>query len=183
MVLNNGAWTQDTADATHQSSPSLARWLSEYLNKNRVVLDFGCGNAYYLSKLAEEGFQCIGFEGFQLNNFLFENVYVFDLSQPINFDFKGAVISLEVGEHIPKEGEQNFIDNVTKHCDSDLIFSWALPKQPGVGHVNCQPQDYIIKEVERRGFTFLPIQTQECRDIIDDNTDWFRRTLLIFKKS
>lgn len=178
-----GIWDQWTADKYHQSSPSLARWIADYLNKNRVVLDFGCGNAYYLSKLAEEGFQGVGIEGYKLNNFLFDNVYVFDLSKPLNLEFKGSVISLEVGEHIPKEGEQNFLDTVTNHCDSDLIFSWALPGQPGVGHINCQPQDYIISEVERRGFTFLPIQTQDARDNVDENCDWFRRTLLIFKRN
>ena len=182
MVLENGAWTQETADETHQSSPNLAKFLIGYLSKDRPVYDFGCGIAYYLHHLAKEGFECVGVEGFQLNNFLHDDVIVHDLSHPFDMGEPGHVISLEVGEHIPKVGEQSFLDNIARNCNGKLIFSWALPNQPGVGHVNCQPQQYIIREVERRGFRYLKEETIETRKIIEDNVDWFRRTLLIFER-
>jgi hypothetical protein len=177
-----GAWDQWTADKYHQSSPALAEFLINYLKHSNYVYDFGCGNAFYISELAKEGFSCQGIEGFKLNNFLHPNVTVADLSKPMRCLRTGSVISLEVGEHIPKEGEQVFLNNITSHCDSDLIISWALPDQPGIGHVNCQPQEYIIDQIEKRGFIFLPVNTLEARNNVDDNCDWFRRTLLIFKR-
>lgn len=182
MVLESGAWTQETADAIHQSSPNLAKFLIGYLSKDRPVFDFGCGIGYYLHELAKEGFECVGVEGFQLNNFLHDDVLVHDLSKPFSMGEQGHVISLEVGEHIPKEGEQNFLDNIARNCNGKLIFSWALPNQPGVGHINCQPQRYIIREVERRGFKYLESKSLEVRKLMEDNVDWFRRTLLIFKR-
>lgn len=181
-VLKNGAWTQDVADSTHQSSPMLAEWLKNYLSKNSPVIDFGSGNGFYLSELENDGFECCGVEGFQLNNFKNKHTIIHDLTKPIDLETKGSVLSLEVAEHLPKSGEQTFLNTLTKHCNGDLILSWALPLQPGVGHVNCRPQEYAISEIERRGFTYLPIQTQEARENIDLNTDWFTRTLMIFKK-
>jgi hypothetical protein len=179
---NNGIWNQWQADCYHQSSPKLADFLSTILPKDQFVLDFGCGNAFYISELEKKGFKCAGVEGFQLNNFLHDNIIIKDISQPVNLEIIGSVISLEVGEHLPKESEQIFLDNITKHSSGIVVLSWALPGQPGVGHINCQPQDYIIEEMERRNFIFSPFTTKDARKNIDDNTDWFRRTLLIFKK-
>lgn len=176
----NGIWSQWQADNYHQSSPRLATYLKSKLPIGKPVIDFGCGNGYYISELAKAGFKCIGVEGFKLNNFLHDNIIITDISKPLTFGIKGSVISLEVGEHIPKEFEQNFLDNITSSCDDWLVLSWALPGQPGIGHVNCQPKEYIISEMERRGFTYSEILTEDARKNIDDNCDWFRRTLLIF---
>lgn len=178
----NGIWNQWQADTYHQSSPKLAMFIQSTLHQSERVIDFGCGNAYYIGHLSNFGWECTGVEGHQLINFLHNNVLIKDLTKPIDLGFKGAVISLEVGEHIAKEFEQVFLDTITNHCDSTLFLSWALPAQPGIGHVNCQPQEYIISEIERRGFKLHKGLTSIGRDMIDDNCDWFRRTLLIFDK-
>lgn len=188
----NGAWTQEEADDVHDwaSSPNLAKWLVEFFKGGDRVYDFGCGKAFYLSKLQEAGFgKCWGIEGTKLNNFLIDNIEIADLSQPEpiwwqKFGYeKGDVISLEVGEHIPKEGEQNFLDTITDHCNRYLVTSWALPGQPGLGHVNCQSQEYIISEIERRGFKYMPAETKDARSVIEQHCDWFQRTLLVFKRA
>lgn len=181
-VLKNGSWTQDVADSTHQSSPMLAEWLKNYLNNKLPVIDFGCGNGFYLSELEKHDFICTGVEGFRLNNFKNRNTIIQDLTKPFDLKRRGSVLSLEVAEHLPKSAEQTFLDTITNHCNGDLIFSWALTGQPGVGHVNCVDQNYAISEIERRGFIFLPIQTQDARENIDECCNWFQRTMLIFKK-
>lgn len=181
-MLYNGAWDQWTADKYHASSPMLAGWLAKYLPLDENVIDFGCGNAFYVSELAAVGFNCVGVEGFKLNNFLHDQIIIKDLTEPIDLPIRGSVISLEVGEHLPKRAEQTFLDTITKHCTRHLIISWALPGQPGIGHINCQSQVYITSEIERRGFEFLPMETENARAHVDKNTDWFERTLLIFKR-
>lgn len=181
--MTEGIWDQFTADKYHQSSPKLAAWLAAHLPKNQIVIDFGCGNGFYCCELNKAGFGAMGIEGFELNNFLFDNIVISDLTEPINLPYKGSVISLEVGEHIAKEYEQTFIDNVTSNCDGMLVLSWALPGQPGIGHINCQPKEYIVEQIESRGFILLEPMTMEARENIDDNTDWFRRTLLVFARS
>lgn len=176
----SGIWSQQEADQFHQFSPKLAKWISGYLSKNRQVIDFGAGNGYYLNELSKEGFQCTGVEGSELNNSLFKNIVIHDLTKPIDLGINGDVISLETGEHLPPEAEQTFIDTITKHCAGDLILSWALPHQPGIGHWNCLSKEYVINQITSRGFDYYPLVTQAARENVDDNTDWFRRTLLIF---
>lgn len=179
---HSGVWSQQEADQFHQSSPKLARWLANYLPKDQHVIDFGCGNGFYLNELSKEGFECTGVEGAKLDNFLFNHICIHDLTQPIHLAWRGSVISLEVGEHLPPAAEQTFMDSITNHCTKDLIISWALPNQPGVGHWNCLSQDYVIDQVVKRGFKYLVRATTEARENIDDNTDWFRRTLMVFRK-
>lgn len=204
MILENGIWDQQTADATHQSSPALAAFMAEYFPIDQPVMDFGCGNAYYLHELAKKGYKCSGFEGYPLNNFLHDNVTIIDLTQSIcminddicmqnesNIDDmiiggnpyrRGSVISLEVGEHLPKEAQETYMQTVTRHCKDKLIFSWAEIGQPGLGHINCRDQKEVIEDVCARGFKYMEELTMKVRATIEENTSWFQRTLLIFER-
>ena len=52
---------------------------------------------------------------------------ILDLSKTHVFDNKyDWVLSLEVGEHIPKEYENIFIDNLCNNCINGIIISWVL---------------------------------------------------------
>lgn len=112
-----------------------------------------------------------------------DNVYEEDFTKPIYFTYEGVVISLEVGEHIPKKGMNVYLDNITKHCSKYLITSWAVRGQPGFGHVNCLDNHEIIPLIEKRGFTYLKEESESARNVIKDNTWWFKNTILIFKKN
>lgn len=180
--MTQGIWDQFTADKYHQSSPKLAAWMAEFLTTDKPVIDLGCGNAFYCAELAKKGFQCLGVEGFPLNNFLHDQIAIKDLTQPIDLPVRGNVISLEVIEHLPKEAEYIFLDTISLHCTNKLIFSWALTGQPGIGHVNCADQEYAIEQIVNRGFNYLSEKTIEARKSIDANTSWFERTLLIFER-
>lgn len=184
-VLKNGVWTQETADATHQSSLNLAKFMAGYLPKDKPVIDFGCGNAYYLNYLDGNGFErCIGVEGYPLNNFLHSDVLVRDLTAEIYLPQVGSVISLEVGEHLPKEAQETFMNTVTDHVaeGGKLIFSWAEIGQPGLGHINCRDQKEVIADVISRGFVYMEELTLQVRGTIEENASWFQRTLLIFER-
>lgn len=193
-VLQNGVWTQETADATHQSSPNLASFLAYYLPKDKPVFDFGCGNGYYLGQLEKAGFEGLGFEGYQLNNFQCSKVTIADLTKGVrilnpvqNGDIegkylKGSVISLEVGEHLPKAAQETFMQTLTQNCSKHLVMSWAEIGQPGLGHINCRDQKEVIADVCARGFRYIEDLTMQVRATIEDNTSWFQRTLLIFER-
>ena len=177
-----GIWTQETADASHESSVNLGKFLCEYLPKEFPVYDFGCGNGYYLGQLEKAGFVCLGFEGTQLNNFKCSSVQVHDLTTPIVLNEKGSVISLEVGEHLPRSAQETFMHTLTKNCHKHLVMSWAEIGQPGIGHINCRNIDAVIRDVENRGLHYLPGLTAKVRATIEENTSWFQRTLLIFER-
>jgi len=182
-VKENGIWEQDVADATHQSSANLAKFLINYLPSDKPVYDFGCGNGYYVGELEKKGFKATGIEGFKLDNFKCSNVFIHDLTQPIKqFVPKGSVISLEVGEHLPKSAQETFMRTLTENCDKHLVMSWAEIGQPGIGHINCRDLKEVISDVESRGFIYKKDLTLRTRLTIEDNTSWFQRTLLIFER-
>lgn len=181
-VLQNGVWTQETADATHQSSPNLAVWLANYLPNDTPVIDFGCGVGYYVHHLEQNGFEATGIEGFKLDSFLSKRIYVHDLTEKFPSFPKFSVISLEVGEHLPKSAQETFMNTLIDNCYKHLVLSWAEIGQAGLGHINCRSQEDVIQDVESRGFKLNKQATKDARNNIDDNCDWFRRTLLIFER-
>jgi len=56
------------------------------------------------------------------------------------YDF---AICFEVAEHIPKQFETTYLNNLIKHCKKGIVISWAIVGQKGIGHVNCQNNDYV----------------------------------------
>jgi hypothetical protein len=185
MPTDTGIWEQHEANQYHDFSYRLAQYIGQYLPKNKQVIDLGCGLATYLRYLHDIGFtKLLGVEGTQLTNFEFGNILVHDLSIPIEIDKKGNVICLEVGEHIAKEYEDVVIDNICKLCADDgfIIMSWAIPTQDGIGHVNCQHNIYILDKIAKRGFSLLLDDTLRVRGVVEDRLNYFRNTLMIFKK-
>jgi len=186
-ISKTGFWNAETAHQHHVHSTELSAWICEFLKdyKNERIYDFGCGLGNYLKDLQDSGFiYPVGFEGDIPKSKVFETVSVYkeDLSTPINIHKKGNVISLEVGEHIPAEFQDVFIDNITGACNNYLITSWAIRGQAGFGHVNCLDNHEIIPEFEKRGFKYLPEESESARSIIQDYCHWFRNTIFIFKK-
>ena len=137
-----------------------------------------------LKDLKDDGFNKLyGFEGDLPKHAVFlDNVYEEDFTKPIYFTYEGVVISLEVGEHIPKKSMNMYLDNITKHCSRYLITSWAVRGQPGFGHVNCLDNHEIIPLIEKRGFKLMEKETEEVRNIDLSEAPWFKNTLFIFKK-
>lgn len=182
-AIKHGAWDQWTADKYHQSSPKLAQWMASYLPIDTNVIDIGCGNAFYISELASVGFNCLGIEGFPLNNFLHDQIVIKDLTEPIDLPVRGSVICLEVIEHIDKKYESILLDTITKHCSKHLIVSWALTGQAGINHVNCVDHSYVVRTFMDRGFGYMFAITNDVRsNHINDNTNWFRNTLQVFER-
>lgn len=175
-----GIWTDATPNS-YPKSLKLAEMLWGILDHSKWIIDFGCGDGYYLNYLNTHNVPLvIGFDGYKSvdKDFVFES----DLSKPRNFPVRGQVLSLEVGEHIPVQYEQTFIDNLCRHCDSRLVLSWALPGQNGHGHVNCRPNEYVIEQVEQRGFKFHIHQTNFLRSDIEMHVSYFKTTLMVFDK-
>jgi len=169
----------------HCSSKKLADYLVKFLDKSKKVYDFGCGNGYYISELEKSGFQVLGFEGTpgSSQQGYCSKVIELDLSEPIGLNLEaGTCMSLEVAEHIDKEYEDIFVDNVTKYCQDTLVISWATPGQGGLRHVNEQPNEYVISLIESKGFKLLKEPTAEIRSIAGKDLSYFNNTIFIFKK-
>jgi len=185
MKINDlGFW--ETTDATgHIHDRSLANALTQYLLDNgiKTVVDFGCGMGDYSKAFKAANLAVEAFDGNPNTETLTEGIgRVLDLSKPFYLKKKfDAVLSLEVGEHIPAEFEDQFIDNITKHVKKTLIISWAIEGQGGSGHVNCKNNDYIIGQITERGFKYNEKASNDLRKAAT-NASWFSYTLLVFDK-
>lgn len=149
------------------------------------ILDLGCGLGHYVDFFRQSQYVASGYDGnpntLHLTNGRGGRFGILDLSKPITTELNASlVLSLEVGEHIPAQFEEVFLDNVTITARDVVILSWAIPEQGGLGHVNCRPNEYIIAKVEERGFTHVPELSAFLRYYA--SLSWFRNTLMVFKR-
>lgn len=181
FVDNTGYWKSEISNV-HEYSLELAKWISEFLPKDKLIHDFGCGNGNYLKYLQDNNFKkLIGYEGEIPNSKVFDNI----TQQNLIYEFKvqkGNVICLEVGEHIPKEYQDVFLNNICNACDDKLILSWAIRGQTGLLHINCLDYDEIKPFIEIRGFKLLEQESLNARSCINFSCDWFKNTIYIFQK-
>lgn len=140
----------------------------------RSVLDIGCGQGEWLEWCAAYdvgerfGVDIAAPDG--------DAFLQFDLCEPLNLArHYDLVISVEVGEHLPEEAADTYVDSIARHGDH-VLFSAAVPGQEGVGHINCQPHEYWHRKFEAHGF--------ETRDVIrpriqnDERVSWWYRNNL-----
>lgn len=90
-------------------------------------------------------------------------------------------MSLEVGEHIPKEYEHILIDNICNAAEHGVILSWAIKGQGGAGHVNCQNNAYIIDVMRGKGFAYDTDASSTLRK--NATLSWFKNTVMVFRKN
>lgn len=185
MISPTGIWSEEEAIAKNypHSERLCFRLIFELFDRNKWVIDLGCGDGYYLNKLWDAGFRNIcGIDGYQGNKSPLVEIADLTKELEILMNTRGQVLSLEVGEHIPQQYEQIFIDNLCRHCDSRMVISWAIEGQGGIGHVNCRNNYYVIDQIEKRGFEFNAERTHYLRADIEIEVSYFRNTLLVFDK-
>ncbi len=184
IAINPRGYWETTDGAGHVFDQDLARSLLHFLQKRKVdaLYDFGCGMADYHKVFEAQGITSLAYDGNPNTPILTEGrAKVLDLSKPVDLGRKlRCVLSLEVGEHIPKEYETTFIENVARHSNRFVILSWAVPGQIGDGHVNCQTNEYIIHKLKERGFSFLEEDSIQLR--MGSSAAWFKNTIMVFKK-
>jgi hypothetical protein len=185
MKINEVGFWETTNQTGHVHDISIAAALCQYLADKKVitVVDFGCGMADYAKLFKEWDYNVEAYDGNPNTETLTDGIgKVLDLSKPFYLNKKfDVVLSLEVGEHIPKEFEEQFIDNITKHAKKHLIISWAVIGQGGDGHVNCANNDYIIGQIVDRGFKHNAKDSQTIRNAAT-NASWFGYTIMVFDK-
>lgn len=182
-INEKGFWENPTSEG-HAHDSRLAGAILKILRRRKcdTLVDFGCGTGEYARFFKKHGMVVEAYDGNPYTEQLTGGIgAVKDLSQPFNLLKQfGCVMSLEVGEHIPAEFEQAFLDNIVKHCFDDgiIILSWAVPGQVGDGHVNCQTNDYIMQQMQKRGFYLENTLTNQLRQAA--RLWWFKNSLMVF---
>lgn len=185
MSINtHGFWEGLEAESQHVNDLYLAMELIKFFkNENSSsVVDLGCGTGYYVKVLKDNNINADGFDGNPNTPELTNGICnILDLSNPVKFDKPyDWILSLEVGEHLPKQYEDVFINNLHNNNKSGMVLSWAVKGQGGHGHFNEQNNDYIKNKVCSLGYT---------NDIVAENTlrnksslEWFKNTIMVFRK-
>lgn len=167
----------------HMTDMSLVKGLSEFL-KGKTVGSFGDGPGAYKRELT--GLHEIklydAYDGApycdETSNGL---VQFLDLTVPqYGIPMYDWVISLEVAEHIPKEHEAVYIDNLVRHSREGIIMSWAVPGQGGLAHINNRPLSYVIKLMDFHGFKHDTSTSQHLK--LKASFAWLRDNLNVFWK-
>ena len=195
-VNANGAWEGKYAEWAHFDDHRLAKGLERFFKERKIhtIMDCGCGTGFYVKELQANRLKNV--YGCDANpdtaKLGGDHCIVADLSQPNclvatqhadkKFD---CVMSLEVAEHLPKEHEETFLDNLTRIVKEDgwIILSWAKKGQGGLGHVNEQNEEYVLATMAQKGWTFQSQETEQLRLHTAPNTFWFRETIYVFLRS
>lgn len=169
-------------------SKSLAMLIAEHLPKDDPVYDLGCGLGRYVQALRKEGFRATGLEGTPGIETIAAcgDIYTVDLSRPLPSRWKkeprGSVISLEVGEHIPKDRETVFLDNIDALCRKHLVLSWAVKGQNGLRHVNELNAEELLPKLTERGFRLLDEVTKQFREKAGAELRWFKNSIYVLER-
>jgi SAM-dependent methyltransferase len=156
------------------SAEALAPFISRLLAPDSV-LDLGCGQGEWLEALRPFCKDQVGVDIAAPDGYIRH-----DLQTPLElgrtFDL---VLCLEVGEHLPAEAADTLADSVTRHSDSMVLWSAAVPGQEGTGHINCQPHEYWHAKFDARGFGVH----DTIRPLIWDNhavSPWYRNNMFLY---
>lgn len=117
--------------------------------KPDTYLDMGSGSGAMVKFARQCGVDAIG-----IDVIASEPDVRHDLRLPINLNRTFQLVtSIEVAEHLPEENAKTFVQNIVNHMHkgSLLVFTAAVPGQPGDNHVNCQPKEYWQALFEREG--------------------------------
>lgn len=184
-INEKGFWETDTGIG-HIYDKSISDTLLNFFKEKNIksVVDFGCGMGDYANDITSNGIYCEAYDGNPNTENLTRGLgKVLDLSIDVKLKNKfDCVVSLEVGEHIPKEFENVFIENLCKNTNDYIVLSWAVENQGGDGHVNCQNNDYIIDKIKNKGFLFDNENSEKLRKSTSV-AFWFKNTIMVFKKN
>jgi SAM-dependent methyltransferase len=124
------------------------------------VVDVGCGLGAWLKVFSEHGVDDIqGIDGDYVDRQELEipesRFLAHDLTRPLRLPKRyDLVVSLEVGEHLPQESADDFVDTLTS-LGSVVMFSAAIPTQGGNFHVNEQWPTYWAEKFRHRGYVVV----------------------------
>ena len=152
--------------------------------RGKTVCDVGCGLGVWLSVFKEHGVpEILGMDGDYVDRALLEiddeRFLEVDLEQGVpaagSFDL---AVSLEVGEHLPDEAANGFVDGLVALAPA-VLFAAAVPGQGGTRHVNERWPDYWRVHFERHDY--VPV---DCiRPLIWERSEvrvWYRQNTILF---
>jgi len=182
-VNNRGAWEGMGSTKGHLFDDTFANVLVDFFRAEnaQTVLDLGTGIGNYSQVFMKNGLFVTCYDGNPSTQDLSDGrCGILDLSKVVDITPHDWVLSLEVGEHIPPQFEDVFIQTLNKVNKKGLIVSWAVEGQGGTAHVNCRNNPYIKERFAKMGY----ISDEETQTDLRSKVrfPWFKNTLMVFRR-
>lgn len=180
-VLYNDAFFSHRRNSTIESAKIILGIVKKHYDFKSVV-DIGCGTGTWLSIAKSMGATVEGFEGPWL-----QESAVDDQSIPIhrvNLEIRlplihaDLAICLEVAEHLSCARADSLVAELCEMAPC-VLFSAAIPKQGGVGHLNEEWQSVWADRFAKHGYRPRDIVRPEVWSI-DTMPYWYRQNLLLY---
>lgn len=147
------------------------------------LLDVGCGKGFWIAAARELGItDVLGVDGVAVpaDQLVFpEHLFVHtNLEQPFDLGRRFDIaLCLEVAEHLDPGSSRTLIRSLARHSDV-VVFSAAIPGQPGQNHIHCRWPDYWQELFNEVGY--------RCDDAIrwalwrDESIEsWYKQNMLM----
>ena len=167
------------------SAREIVPLIMETISPDRVI-DVGCGLGAWLSVFKDNGVeQVVGVDGDYVDRTQLKisptDFRSHDLTKPLDLDRSfDLAMSVEVAEHLAIEHAENFVDTLVSLAPV-VLFSAAIPAQPGEHHVNCQWPAYWADLFQQRGyvlFDHLRLKFWQNENV----SWWYAQNMLLFVK-
>jgi SAM-dependent methyltransferase len=127
-------WRQDSRAGARAIVPRLRE-----IFEPRSVVDVGCGTGAWLAAFGLD--DVLGIDAHAPDDaldFPRDKFRHADLAEPLELDRRfDLALSLEVGEHLPEAAAAMLVKSLVSLAPV-VVFSAAIPGQPGTDHLNCQ---------------------------------------------
>ncbi len=121
-------------------------------------LDIGSGTGAMVNFIEKLGVEVNGID--QLGRPAHPKLIQHDLREPIDLGRKYELVSsVETAEHIEPDYADQLVDTITKHAVDVIVFTAAMPGQPGLGHVNLQEAFWWRTKFYDKGFDYSACDT------------------------
>ena len=178
----SGGWTTSSSYVYLLDVP-LAKAIAEFVGRDGTMVELGSGKGCYVSELRRQGVRRVQGYDFQAEPGG-QLVSHADLGLA-NLQLPTAdwALSLEVGEHIPKEHASAFVRNLHAHNRRGIILSWSDSKS-GNGHVNPLSNAQVLALFDGLGYRIDAEATAMLRAAAGSTgIAWFKTTLQVLRRA
>mmetsp|Transcript_12976 Transcript_12976/g.29352 ORF Transcript_12976/g.29352 Transcript_12976/m.29352 type:complete len:313 (-) Transcript_12976:130-1068(-) len=104
-----------------------------------------------------------------------------DLTSELHLGAADWVLCLETAEHIPREYEEVFLQNLHRHNRVGIVVSWS-DNVGGNGHVNIRSNAWVARRFVKMGYLHDRETQHALRRAVSD-IHWYRDTVMVFRRT
>jgi len=152
----------------------------------KSAIDIGCGLGMWLEFLSKNGVSDIlGIDGAWVEksrlHILSDRFQMIDIAKHFSVGRKADLaICLEVGEHLPESASDDLIRSLTEIAPV-VLFSAAIPHQPGTNHINGQWPEFWANIFKKYGY--IPVDCIRRRVWMNPAVEyWYAQNSILYVK-